>query len=161
MTVRGESTKPRRETGAWSREDLRRTRAVHRRSEGRARRPQAYRNSRSALAAEGSWIIRAILDCDRHIDNQLTLRRIEASIVDLNDPVALLLVELQDPSVEIIPLISDVLLDHPGGENKPAITEIAPHKLRLHAVMNGEPFRELRLLLIVDILVGTPIAQAE
>ena len=30
---------PRRETGVWSPEDLRSTRAVHRRSEGRARRP--------------------------------------------------------------------------------------------------------------------------
>src|SRR5512147_2057748 len=161
MSVRGESAKPRRETGTWSCEALRCTRAVHRKSEGRARRPQACRNSGSPFAAEGSWIMRAILDCDRHIDNQLTLRRIEASIIDLDDPIALLLVELQDPSVEIIPLISDVLLDHPGGENKPAITEIAPHKLRLHAVMNGEQFRELRFLLIVDILVGAPIAQAE
>jgi len=39
MTVRGEIAKPRRETGAQSPEDLRRTRAVRRRSEGRARRP--------------------------------------------------------------------------------------------------------------------------
>jgi hypothetical protein len=52
MTVRREIAKPRRETGARSPEDLRRTRAVRRRSEGRARRPQACRNSGSAIAAE-------------------------------------------------------------------------------------------------------------
>jgi len=52
MTVRREIAKPRRETGAWSPEDLRRTRAVHRRFEGRARRPQACRNSGSAIAPE-------------------------------------------------------------------------------------------------------------
>jgi len=50
MSVRGEIAKPRRETGARSPEDLRRTRAVRRRSEERARRPQACRNSGSAIA---------------------------------------------------------------------------------------------------------------
>jgi len=38
MTVRGKIAEPRRETGARSLEDLRRTHAVRRRSEGRARR---------------------------------------------------------------------------------------------------------------------------
>ena len=52
MTVRREIDKPRRETGARSLEDLSRTRAVRRRSDGRARRPQACRNSGSAIAAE-------------------------------------------------------------------------------------------------------------
>jgi hypothetical protein len=52
MTLRREITKPRRETGARSLEDLRRTRTVHRGSEGRARWPQACRNSGSAIAAE-------------------------------------------------------------------------------------------------------------
>ena len=54
MTVRREIAQPRCETGARSPEDLRRTRAVRRRSEGRARRPQACRNSGSAIAAEVS-----------------------------------------------------------------------------------------------------------
>jgi hypothetical protein len=54
MTVRGEIAKPRCETGAQSQEDLRRTHAVRRRSEGRARRPQACRNSGSAVAVEES-----------------------------------------------------------------------------------------------------------
>ena len=52
MTVRREIAKPRRETGARSPEDLRRTRAVRRRPDGRARRPQARRNSGLAIAAE-------------------------------------------------------------------------------------------------------------
>ena len=52
MTVRREIAKPRRETGVRSLEDLKHTRAVRRRSEGRARRPQARRNSGSAIAAE-------------------------------------------------------------------------------------------------------------
>ena len=52
MTVRREIAEPRRETGARSQEDLRRTLAVRRRSDGRARRPQARRNSGSAIAAE-------------------------------------------------------------------------------------------------------------
>ncbi len=52
MTVRGEIAKPRRETGTRRLEDLRRTRAVRRGSEGRARRPQARRNSGLAIAAE-------------------------------------------------------------------------------------------------------------
>ncbi len=52
MTVRREIAKPRRETGARSPEDPRRTRAVRRRSEGQARRPQECRNSGSAIAAE-------------------------------------------------------------------------------------------------------------
>ncbi len=52
MTVRREIAKPRCETGARSPEDLRRTRAVRRGSEGRVRRPQACRNSGSAIAAE-------------------------------------------------------------------------------------------------------------
>ncbi len=39
MTVRREIAESRGETGAQSPEDLRRTRAVRRRSEGRARRP--------------------------------------------------------------------------------------------------------------------------
>ena len=52
MTVRREIAKPRRETGARSPEDLRHTRAVRRGSEGRARQPQARRNSGSAIAAE-------------------------------------------------------------------------------------------------------------
>ena len=54
MTVRREIAKPRRETGVRSPEDLRRTRAVRRRPDGRARRPQACRNSGSAIAAEES-----------------------------------------------------------------------------------------------------------
>jgi hypothetical protein len=52
MTVRREIAKPRRETGARSPEVPRRTRAVRRGTEGRARRPQACRNSGSAIAAE-------------------------------------------------------------------------------------------------------------
>jgi hypothetical protein len=52
MAVRGESAKPRRETGAWSGEALSRTRAVRRRAERRARRTKACRSSGSALAAE-------------------------------------------------------------------------------------------------------------
>lgn len=52
MTVRREIAKPRRETGARSLEDQRRTRVVRRGSEGRARRPSACRNSGSAVAAE-------------------------------------------------------------------------------------------------------------
>jgi len=52
MTVRREIAKPRRETGARSPEDLRRTRAVRRESEGRVRRPQVRRNSGSAIATE-------------------------------------------------------------------------------------------------------------
>ena len=49
---RDEIAEPRRETGVRSPEDLRRTRAVRRRPEGRARRPKACRNSGSAIAAE-------------------------------------------------------------------------------------------------------------
>jgi hypothetical protein len=52
MTVRREIADPRRESVARSSEDLRRTRAVHRRSKGRARRPKACRSSGSAIAAE-------------------------------------------------------------------------------------------------------------
>jgi hypothetical protein len=52
MTVRREIAEPRRETGARSPEDLRRTREVRRRPEGRARWPKACRNSGSAIAAE-------------------------------------------------------------------------------------------------------------
>ncbi len=52
MTIRGEIAEPRRETGARSREDPTRTRAVRGGSEGRARRPKARRNSGSAIAAE-------------------------------------------------------------------------------------------------------------
>jgi len=52
MTVRREIAQPRRETGARRPEALRRTRAVRRGAEGRARRPQACRSSGSAIAAE-------------------------------------------------------------------------------------------------------------
>ena len=52
MTVRREIAEPRRETGARSREDPMRTRAVRGVSEGRARRPKARRSSGSAIAAE-------------------------------------------------------------------------------------------------------------
>jgi uncharacterized MAPEG superfamily protein len=52
MTVRGEIAKPRRETGARSPENPRRTRAGRRGFEGRARRPKARRNGGSAIAAE-------------------------------------------------------------------------------------------------------------
>jgi hypothetical protein len=52
MTVRRKIAEPRRETGARSPEDLRRTRAVRRGFEGRARRPKARRSSGSTIAAE-------------------------------------------------------------------------------------------------------------
>ena len=52
MTVRREIVQPRRETGARSPEDLRRTCIVRRRPDGRARRPQARRNSGWAIVAE-------------------------------------------------------------------------------------------------------------
>jgi hypothetical protein len=52
MTIRREIAEPRRETGARSPEAPRRTRAVRRGSEGRARRPEACRSSGSAIAAE-------------------------------------------------------------------------------------------------------------
>ena len=52
MTVRREIAEPRRETGARSREDPMRTRAVRGGSEGRARRPKACRSSGLAIAAE-------------------------------------------------------------------------------------------------------------
>jgi hypothetical protein len=52
MTVRREIAEPRHETGARSREDLMRGRAVRSGSEGRARRPKARRSSGSAIAAE-------------------------------------------------------------------------------------------------------------
>jgi hypothetical protein len=52
MTVRREVIEPRRETGARSREEPSRTRAVRGGSEGRARWPKARRSSGSAVAAE-------------------------------------------------------------------------------------------------------------
>jgi hypothetical protein len=52
MTVRREIAEPRCETGARSREDPMRTRAVRRGAEGRARWPKARRSSGSAIAAE-------------------------------------------------------------------------------------------------------------
>jgi len=52
MTVRREIAEPRRETGVRSREDPKRTRAVRRGSEGRARWPKARRSSGLAIAAE-------------------------------------------------------------------------------------------------------------
>jgi len=52
MTVRREIAKPRRESGARRPEVLRRTRAVRRGTDGRARRPKAGRSSGSAIAAE-------------------------------------------------------------------------------------------------------------
>ena len=52
MTIRREIAEPRRETGARSREATRRTRAVRRGSEGRARRPKARRSSGSAIVVE-------------------------------------------------------------------------------------------------------------
>ena len=52
MTVRHEIAEARRETGARSPEDLKRTRAVREGSDGRARRPKARRSSGSAIAAE-------------------------------------------------------------------------------------------------------------
>jgi len=52
MTVRREIAEPPRETGARSREDPMRTRAVRGGFEGRARRPKARRSSGSAIAAE-------------------------------------------------------------------------------------------------------------
>jgi len=52
MMVRREIAEPRRETGARSPEAPRRTRAVRRGSEGRARWPKACRSGGSAIAAE-------------------------------------------------------------------------------------------------------------
>ena len=52
MTVRCEIDEPRCETGARSREDPMRTRAVRGGFEGRARQPKARRSSGSAIAAE-------------------------------------------------------------------------------------------------------------
>ncbi len=52
MTVRREIAQPRRETGAQSPEDLRRTCAVRRGSKGRVRRPQVRRHSGSVIVAE-------------------------------------------------------------------------------------------------------------
>ena len=52
MTVRCEIAEPRRETGARTPEAPMRTRAVRGGSEGRARWPEAYRSSGSAIAAE-------------------------------------------------------------------------------------------------------------
>ncbi len=52
MTIRREIAEPRRENGARSPEDLRRTPAVRGGSEGRARRPKARRSSGSAIVAE-------------------------------------------------------------------------------------------------------------
>ena len=54
MTVRSEIAQPRRETGARSPEDQRRTPAVRRGSEGRARWLKACRNTGSTIAAEES-----------------------------------------------------------------------------------------------------------
>jgi hypothetical protein len=51
-TVRRETAEPRRETGARSLENLRRTRAVRRGAEGQAHWPKARRSSGSAIAAE-------------------------------------------------------------------------------------------------------------
>jgi len=52
MTVRREIAEACGETGARSREDPKRTRAVRWGSEGRARRPKARRSRESAIAAE-------------------------------------------------------------------------------------------------------------
>jgi hypothetical protein len=52
MTVRREIAEPRRETGARNPEDPMRTRVVRGGSDGRARRPKAYRSSGSAIVAE-------------------------------------------------------------------------------------------------------------
>ena len=46
---------------------------------------------------------------DGEIDDEIALGRVEALVVDLDDPVALFLVKLQDPSVEVIALVGHVV----------------------------------------------------
>ena len=46
---------------------------------------------------------------DGEVDDEIALGRVEALVVDLDDPVALFLVKLQDPSVEVIALVGHVV----------------------------------------------------
>lgn len=46
---------------------------------------------------------------DGKVDDEIALRGVEALVINLDDPVTLFLVELQDPSVEVVPLVGHVV----------------------------------------------------
>lgn len=46
---------------------------------------------------------------DGEVDDEIALGGVEALVVDLDDPIALFLVELQDPSVEVVALVGHVV----------------------------------------------------
>jgi len=75
--------------------------------------------------------------------------------------VALLLVELQDPSVEVIAFIGHVVLGESSGEHEPRALHIGAHESCFDIVVSGQEVRELLLLGVEHVLIGASISNTE
>jgi len=70
----------------------------------------------------------------------VTLGRVKALVINLDDSIALVLVELQDPSVEVVALIGHIIRGESGREYEPRALHGLAHELRFDIVVSDEEF---------------------
>ena len=98
---------------------------------------------------------------DGEVDDEIALGGVEALVINLDDPVTLFLVELQDPSVEVVTLVGHVVEGEPGREHKARALDIFAHKLCFDIVVSGEEVEKLRFFFLEHVLIGASITDAE
>src|SRR5690242_1550938 len=98
---------------------------------------------------------------DRQVHNQFAFGGVEALLIDLNDSVALLLIELKDPPIEIITLISHIVLRHTCRQDKSTTSHIFNRELRFDIRVNGEKVQKKLFLLVEDISIAAAITDAK
>jgi hypothetical protein len=73
---------------------------------------------------------------DGEVDDEMAFGRVKALVINLDDSVALVLVELQDPSVEIIALIAHIIFGEPSREHKPRAVHGLAHDVCFDIVVS-------------------------
>ena len=97
----------------------------------------------------------------REVDDQFTLWRVEPLVIDLHDSIAVFLIELENPSVEVISFVGDVLGIDARGENEAGAIQGFGHQGGFEMVMGVEHFEKQSFFLIEDILITSAISDAK
>ena len=95
------------------------------------------------------------------VHDEFPFRREKALPVDLDNPVTVVLEEFQDPPVEIIALLGDVVFEDSSRKNKVGSHDEFSRQIGLHVTKGGQLRGKPRLFLFKDVLIGAFIANAK
>src|SRR6476660_4636558 len=81
--------------------------------------------------------------------------------VNLNDSIAILLIELKDPTVEIVAVVSDIGRVHSSEQYETSFFDLVGHQRGFNVIVGCQGLQELAFFLFERVLIGASVAEAK